>query len=160
MPKNKSLGGKGFKKGKKTGGQFTARPLILKERDGTQRYAIIEKALGNCNMSVKCDDDIVRIGHIRGALRNKAKMGVGDYVIVSIRGFQDNKCDILHSFNGEEVRKLRKMTNELGSLQDDQRDEFYGDDDAPIFSAPAVTKDEHEDAKDLASEESFNIDDI
>ena len=35
-------------------------------------------------------------------------IGVGDIVIVSIRDFQNSKCDIIHKYNPSDVKELIK----------------------------------------------------
>ena len=47
-----------------------------------------------------------RLGVIRGKLRKRVWMVVGDIVLVSLRDFQDQKCDIIHKYDNAEVRKL------------------------------------------------------
>lgn len=47
-----------------------------------------------------------RLGIIRGKMKKRVWMVVGDFVLVSLRGFQDEKCDIVHKYDIAEVRKL------------------------------------------------------
>ncbi len=108
MTKN-TKGGKGFKKGKKTrgdDGEVSTKALILKQ-DG-EEYATVTKLLGSCRLTCSCHDGIERIGIIRGKLVKRVWITVGDIVLVSIRDFQDNKCDIIHKYNPNEVKELIK----------------------------------------------------
>ena len=52
-----------------------------------------------------------KLGIIRGAIRKKKyknNVTVGCLVIVGLRDFEKEKCDILHVYNNDEARKLRK----------------------------------------------------
>lgn len=100
---------KGAKRKKKSGKakiQGEARQLTYKEEG--QDYARILKALGACNFSLQCEDGKDRIGHVRGAMRKKVFVNPGDIVLISIREFQDGKCDIFHKFTETEAKKLKK----------------------------------------------------
>ena len=75
-------------------------------KDTDQEYGTIVKMLGNCNMDVECTDGVKRIAHVRGSMRKKKWVNMGDTVLVSLRDFQDGKCDIIHVYNSDEVRCL------------------------------------------------------
>ena len=65
--------------------------------------------LGNCRVQVITNSGIDAIGIIRGSLRKFTKrilIEVGDIVVVSKRDFQDNKVDIVHKYNPEQVNIL------------------------------------------------------
>lgn len=103
MPKPKGKGGKNRRKGK-TDGTVVKRELLFKE-DG-QEYGKVVKLLGNCNLDLVCADEVKRIGHIRGSMRKKVWLKVGDICLVSLRDFQDGKADIIHVYDSDEVRNL------------------------------------------------------
>ena len=104
MPKNKGKGGKNRKKGKNDA-LPTKRELFFKEEG--QDYGIITKMLGNCNMNVECSDGTQRLAHVRGSMRKKVWMKTQDTILLSLRDFQDNKADIIHVFDTDEVRLLK-----------------------------------------------------
>jgi translation initiation factor 1A len=104
MPKNKGKGGKNRRKGKTDGSTAVKRELLFKE-DG-QEYAKVVKLLGNCNLSLECADEVQRIGHIRGSMRKKVWVKLHDVCLISLRDFQDNKADIIHVYDADEVRML------------------------------------------------------
>lgn len=57
-------------------------------------------------------DSEKKLGIIRGSIRKKKyknNVTVGCLVIVGLRDFEKDKCDILHVYNNDEVRKLRKQ---------------------------------------------------
>lgn len=120
-------GGKKGKKGKRPTEQ-AERKIILKEE--LQEYCQITKLLGNCRLEGNCFDGKTRICNIRGSMRKKIWIKVGDIVIVSLREFEDNKCDIIYLYQAKEIKKLVKMgelpegikVNEL-----DAEDENVGD---------------------------------
>ena len=65
--------------------------------------------LGNGRIEVSCFDGIKRMGHIRGKLRKKVWMGQGDIILVSLRDFQDDQCDVVHKYNSDEARTLKNV---------------------------------------------------
>lgn len=79
MPPNKK-GGKNYKKGK-----HEDPDPILYERLPDQMYGRVIKLLGGCNALVYCNDNRERMCHIRGAMRKKVWIEVGDIVLVSLR---------------------------------------------------------------------------
>src|SRR5687767_2537035 len=103
MPKNKGKGGKNRKKGKNDNIPLK-RELLFKDVD--QEYGIVIKMLGSCNMDVECSDGVKRIAHVRGSMRKKIWVNMGDTVLLSLRDFQDGKADIIHVYNSDEVRCL------------------------------------------------------
>ena len=42
------------------------------------------------------DTDDIRIGLVRGTLRKRVWINIGDIILVSLRQFDKNKCDIIH----------------------------------------------------------------
>ena len=93
MPKNKGKGGKNYRKGKHSGP--VKRDLITKENDEDLEYARAEKMLGNARILLKCFDGVVRVGRIRGKMKRKVWIGVGDLVLVSLRPYENKKCDVI-----------------------------------------------------------------
>jgi translation initiation factor 1A len=35
-------------------------------------------------------------------------MNIGDVILVSLRSYQDEKCDVIHKYQADEVRKLKQ----------------------------------------------------
>ena len=130
MVKNKT-GGSKHKKRKKGSGVEIERELIFKE--DCQEYAQAVRMLGNCKLECQCFDGITRLGHIRGKIKKKARIITGDIILLSLRDFEDNKCDFLARYDEKEIKKLKelghiptdmKKTNvaEAGAEDDDERD--------------------------------------
>lgn len=125
MPSRKSKGPK-----RKTRRQPTKRELVYKD-DG-QEYAVVTKMLGNGRCELQCLDGVKRLGHIRGRLKHKVWINLEDHVLVGLREFQDDKCDIIHKYTEEEVRNLRcygeMADNEEVGKEEDQGVPFDFDD--------------------------------
>ena len=82
---------------------------IVKSED--QEYAYIVKILGNCRFEVECFDKKRRLAHMRGKLRKRAWCVTGDIVLIGLRTFQDDKCDILHKYSSDEIELLIHTNN-------------------------------------------------
>lgn len=95
------------------------------------------KMLGSGRCETECFDGRNRLGHICGRLRQRRekikgkKIVEGDLVLVSLRAFQDDKCDIIHKYTVKEANKLRKMGEipknariGLSRLQEEEEDQW------------------------------------
>mmetsp|Transcript_18808 Transcript_18808/g.32523 ORF Transcript_18808/g.32523 Transcript_18808/m.32523 type:complete len:148 (+) Transcript_18808:72-515(+) len=102
MPKSKGKGGKNRRRGKNM--NLQKRELAFKE-DG-QEYAQVLTMLGNGRCDLHCFDGVKRLGHIRGNMRKKVWINKGDIVLVGLRDYQDDKCDIILKYNADEARSL------------------------------------------------------
>lgn len=121
MTKN-TIGGKGHKKSKKLVTNKISFPL---KEDGCD-YAHVTDLLGNGWLRVQClGDNKERLGHIRGSMYKKVWIGKEDVVLVSLRGFQDNKCDIIHKYEKDDVSYLKKNGHIPDMLSNKQKDEEY-----------------------------------
>lgn len=100
--KAKSKGGKSFKKKAK---MEAKNELIFKE-DG-QEYAQVSALLGNSRLKVDCADGKQRLCTIRGKLVRRAWVGVRDIILISLREWEDDKCDMIHKYTDDEARNLR-----------------------------------------------------
>lgn len=101
MPKNV----KAKKNTKSSGAKAEKRKLIEADPNG-QVYGIVEKVLGNRFFTVNCLDNVSRRCKVR---QKRMKIVVGNYIIVSLRDFEDSIADIIYCYNFEEVRQLQKM---------------------------------------------------
>lgn len=84
---------------------FQKQDLIFKEQD--QEYATVLKLLGDCRVEVDCKDGIKRIAHIRGKMKKKVYIYVGDLVLIGLRDFEDDKADIIHRYTPEDIKALK-----------------------------------------------------
>lgn len=105
MGKN-TIGGKKHKRSKNiTQPCNISRPLTLIDPD-SEKYGYVMSAMGDCRMRCYCEDQKERIGIIRGNMRKRTYVSIGDIVILSMRSFQDDKADIRHIYNSDEVIQL------------------------------------------------------
>ena len=97
------------KKGNRNTNEKQARPLPLAEFG--QTYGLVTAALGDRRMRIDCQDGAERIGKIRGKIRKRKKswINAGSYVIVALREYQDEKCDIIEILQEDEVKRLKRM---------------------------------------------------
>ena len=125
-------GGKKHKKYAKNRDSGNKRKIELKE-DG-ERYARVIKANGNNRFQLECFEEngiINRLGILRGKMRKRVWIKPNDYVLVSMRGYQEDKCDIIHKYNEDEVAKLirNKAINVLANKSNDILFSFDNDED-------------------------------
>ena len=95
------------KKRKRKPRPIEERSLPIKEEG--QEYAIVTKMLGNGRVSLKCMDGIDRLGKIRGKMRKRVWIKVEDYLLISLRDFQDEKADIIMKLRENEIRRLKRL---------------------------------------------------
>lgn len=109
MGKNFGPGGKNRRKGKSA-------PLghkrELRFREEGEYYGRVEKMLGDCRVDCICSDGVHRIAHIRGKFRKRVWITTGDVILLSLREFQDEKADVVHKYNAEEIAFLTE-NNEI-----------------------------------------------
>ena len=102
-------GGKNYKKTKHN----SEKPIFIEAEEG-QLYARILRILGNRNTLAYCNDNVVRLCHIRGSIRKDTWINIGDIVLVSIRDFLKDKKDtyekgdILCKYDSDVYSKLKK----------------------------------------------------
>jgi len=138
MPVKKGTGGKNRRKGK----TFTDQPKDIILKGEGQEYAQIIKSTGNGFMDVLCfsqNGNVERRAHIRGCMRKKVWMGKGDVVLVSVRNYQDETCDILLKYNGFEIRQL-KQRNQIPKI--DQNNDNDEDNNICVYEETASSSDD------------------
>jgi len=105
-------GGKNYKKTK-----HHSEKAAFVEREDDQLFARVLQILGNRNVLAYCNDNVVRLCHIRGSIKKDMWIGVGDVVLISIRDFladkdgKYEKADILHKYDRDDYSKLKKATD-------------------------------------------------
>ena len=122
MPNTK--GGKKHKRNKNQ--QKESKNLRLKEPG--QEYAQIIKCKGNCRFDVLCFDGKERMAIMCGSMRNRRFVNQNDIVLVSLRDWQDNVCDIIDNYDENLTRKLKDKGLVPKSIKLDV-DNNYSDDD-------------------------------
>ena len=131
MPRNKT-GGKKAKKGKND--EERKFITISKEDQECQRYAVVERALGNNRFELKFLNGETILGIKRKAIKRKQWINAGATVIVSLRDYQKDKCDIIHLYTDEESRKLRKrkIIVEEETSKDDEENPFEFEEEVQV----------------------------
>lgn len=100
-------GGKKKKRFKKNNLNDFKRPLLFKEEG--QEYAKVTKLLGGCWLSAICHDNKIRLCHIRGKMRKRDWIEVGDIVLIGLREFENDRADIVHKYKVDEVNTLKSL---------------------------------------------------
>jgi translation initiation factor 1A len=131
MPKNK-IGGSGAKKAASKNTFQSVRQIPFKE--DLQDYGVVQSLLGNGRLKVLClTDNTERLGTIRGSMYKKVWINKDDLVLVSLREYQDDKCDVIFKYNQDESKFLKKYgeipkgLNTIGEVNEDDIIEFGND---------------------------------
>jgi|TARA_Y100000389_G_scaffold203030_1_gene250166 translation initiation factor 1A len=115
MPKN-IKGGNKAKKGKNSSLREFSRKLELPDDSGYQFYGLVLKHYGattdilyldNRN-NIKGEKHNLKkvIGYVRGSIKKRCRLKTNDIIIIAIREYQDNKVDIIHKYNEDEMKSL------------------------------------------------------
>jgi len=125
MTKNK--GGKHFKKA----GHKESYDDVLVLKENEQEYAIVTKLLGDCNVEAECMDGVKRLCHIRGSIKKKCRILLGDTILVTLRSYQDSKADIVRKYSPEHTRQLieMKLVSKNKEVEDNVEDDVIFDND-------------------------------
>ena len=110
MPRGK--GGKKKRRGRND--TFVKKELVL--CDEGQAYAKVIKMLGNARLQADCYIKVsdgqfmmeTKVCLIRGSMRKRVWINVGDIILVSLREFDNTKGDVIHKYTNEEASKLIK----------------------------------------------------
>ncbi len=165
MPKNKGAGGKKFRKSKKAR-ELVSRQLVLKEKG--QDYAKTIQLLGNSRLRVRCNDGKECLCIIPGSMRKRQWIAKDDIILISIRGFQEDKVDVIYVYKPPEVRKLQKqghlskeLIDEAGFNSNSEDEIIWEDDDEkPNFLIPSSSESSSESVSDDETNKKQKIDEI
>ena len=111
MPKNK----KGFKgrrrkhRKKRRGKNNFERELILKEKNQEYAKIIEQNKNSNYKYTAICYDGKIRTCILSGKMSKRIWLIKGDFILISLREFQDNKANILLKYNLNEIKKLKQI---------------------------------------------------
>ena len=105
MPNSK--GGKKYKRNK--GVIQENKNIRYKDEKEFQEYAQVTKALGNCRFEVLCFDGKKRLATMCGKMRKRVFVNQNNLVLVSLREWQDDKCDIIEKYNDSDVQKFKQQ---------------------------------------------------
>lgn len=118
MPKN-IKGGNKAKKGKNSSLREFTRRLELPDDSGYQFYGLVLKHYGATTDIMFFDTRKSKdkeasgkltksIGYVRGSIKKRCRPKINDIVIIAVRDYQDNKVDIIHKYNEDEMKELKK----------------------------------------------------
>ncbi len=167
MPNNK--GGKKYKRNKNVIQEN--KNTRFKDENESQEYAQITKALGNCRFEVLCFDGKSRLATMCGKMRKRVFVNQNDLILVSLRDWQDSKCDIIDKYTDNDVQKLKNgghipdfvKLEEKTTIDDEIMDDNMGfvfstdmpDDSSDEELSKKISSDDSE-----SQEENIDIDDI
>lgn len=173
MPKNKGKGGKNRRRGKNENDKEKRELDTIDLEDAEQEdleYAQIITAYGGCKFDAVCyrpTSDAKtdwgsekRVLHVRGKLRKKQWVNVGDIVICSKREFEPAKGDIIQKYTSDQARELKAERHIPPYVQINTADtggDERGDDPGIEFGADDDTSEEDEGP---TSKREIDIDDI
>jgi translation initiation factor 1A len=124
MPRNQGIGGNKRRKGKKNA-TYSINKNDLIKKDEDQMYARVIALLGNGRLNALCDDGETRMCKIRGKMMKKDFIKTDGIILVSRRDYQDNKADVIHKYNDEEVKVLSNEEDfKKEILLKEKREEF------------------------------------
>lgn len=104
------------KKGGRKGGERRRDPPLAEEG---QEYARVVSMLGNGRVKAKFSDGNERACKIRGSMRRREWVHVGDVVLVALRDLAGEKADIIFRYQPPEVQRLRKLGEAVHILGDE-----------------------------------------
>ena len=90
---------------KKVLSEASLKEMVLPDED--QVLGIVTKMLGYDRMMVRCQDGIERLCRIRGKMKRRVWIKVGDTVVVAPWDFQDTRGDIIWRYRISQVDWLR-----------------------------------------------------
>jgi translation initiation factor 1A len=83
--------------------------------------------LGNARVEAFCFDGVSRLCQIRGQMRKRVWINVGDIVLVSLREFQDSKADIIWKYTPDEARSLKAYGELPANVRPNEAEGLGGD---------------------------------
>ena len=127
-----------------------------------QEYARVVTMLGNNRVRAKFADGADRQCRIRGSMRRREWIHVGDLVLVAMRDLAGDKADIVFKYQPAEVQRLRRLGEPVGIAIDEEEatmEDFvtFEGDPEPAAQAqrhrPGMPDDSHDDSEDESSED-------
>ena len=153
MGKGQNKGGKKHKRNK----NYNIENKALRIKEEGQEYAQITNCKGNCRFDVICSDGKNRAAILCGSMRKRKYVQLNDKVLVSLRDFQDDVCDIIDNYDENNVRKL-KEANKL-PFNIDEGSDLNTEMDNIEFTYAISSESSEENSLD-EDEENININDI
>ena len=138
MPKGNVKGGKKHKRNK----NYASENKSLRLKEEGQEYAKITRCKGNCRFEVECCDGKTRAAILCGTMRKRKFINQGQLVLVSIRDWQDNVCDIIDSYEDSHAKRLKSEKEIPDSFRLDEDNPYDNEDDGIDFDMGMPDDDE------------------
>lgn len=108
---NKGKGGKRVRRTKKGAPDETLVVGKVPKKGAGQEYAQVTKMLGNLRLTAKLFNEKggEKLCIIPGKFRKRCWINKDDIILLGIRSYQDDKCDVIYKYTPAEARKLLKM---------------------------------------------------
>lgn len=144
----KKKGGKRVRRGKKGTEGDGSKHIPVPEED--QEYARVISLLGDARLKVVTAGGTERIAIIRGKFRKRVWINKNDIIVISTRGYQDDRVDVVHKYNSNEVKQLVKKGDIPRSLlsEDQEDDDDQGGINWAMPNSEGEDEDEDEDTTD------------
>jgi translation initiation factor 1A len=109
MPTKKFGGGCKRRRGKRNGRSKTySLDDLVPSVEDNQVYAYVTLKYGDGRYEIMCYDKVTRLGLLRGSLKKNSRIDKGGLILVSLRDYQDDRCDIIYQYKPDDIEKLQK----------------------------------------------------
>ena len=138
MPKNVKGGSKHKKMKNNSNSEDTLTAEKILKSGEDQDYGKVEKILGSGRFTLICNDNIRRLGIIRGNMRKKKWVNLGNIVIYSVRDYEKDKVDIIHVYTNNILKLIQHKMNLNFNISDVDNDDdiFITGESEDIISIP------------------------
>ena len=140
MPKNLK-GGSKHKKMKNTSNssELSYDDVVFKDSD-EQDYGKVEKILGNGRFTVLCNDKVQRLGIIRGNMRKKKWVNLGNIILYSIRPYETDKIDIIYVYDNNVLKNVQHRMQLNFNISDNNEDDDIFDVEHDSYNNDDINK--------------------
>ena len=119
----------------------------MRFKEDGQEYAQIIKMKGNCRFDVKCFDGKERMAVMCGSMRKRQFVNLHQVVLVSLRDFQDSVCDIIDSYDDNQVRDLKELKEIPDFIKLEEENLFSEEIDGAIIFENTMPSDDSDDTE-------------
>lgn len=91
-----------------------------------QEYAVVVALLGNGRVRAKFGEGVERQCRIRGSMRRREWVHVGDLVLVALRELAGDTADIVFRYQQADAQRLKKMGEPVGIAVDEEEAADHG----------------------------------
>lgn len=118
-------------------------------------YAFVKKALGDCRFELICYDKKERQGRVCGKMRKKVFVKINDIVLIGLREFEDNKCDIQQKYTNDQVKTLIKQNMLTENFVNQGNSDYVdNDDEDDIFDRTGTVNSNYYNFEEMSDEDS------